>query len=215
LSYANLQGADLRGAELQGADLSYAQLQGADLKGAELQGAKLEAAELQGADLTSAEIWLVNFPRDLANQSPAPLGVADLKMSPLTPDAQAQLKADLNAGITDSTVLPVVMSRLDEILRTEPPNWEDGNDWADYVGKAKEPPAEELARFHAALACGDTEGTIANSMAGRAAAFETEQFGKGYAKAFASALLDETCQGGKALNRATRALLKTLASAPE
>ena len=132
LSYANLQGADLRGAELQGADLSYANLQGADLKGAQLQGAKLEAAQLQGADLTSAEIWLVNFPRDLANQSPAPLGLADLKMSPLTPDAQAQLKADLNAGITDSTVLPVVMSRLDEILRNEPPNWEDGNSWEDY-----------------------------------------------------------------------------------
>jgi uncharacterized protein YjbI with pentapeptide repeats len=215
LSYANLQGADLRGAQLQGADLSYAKLQGADLKGAQLQGAKLEAAQLQGADLTSAEVWLVNFPRDLANQSPAPLGVADLKMSPLTTDAQAQLKLDLNASITDSTVLPVVMSRLDEILRNEPPNWEDGNSWTDYVSKAKEPFAGELAQFHADLACDDTEGSIANSMAGRAAAFETEKFGNGYAKPFASALLDENCKGGKALTDETRAALKNLVSAPE
>ena len=108
LSYANLQGADLRGAELQGADLSTANLQGADLKGAQLQGAKLEAAQLQGADLTSAEIWLVNFPRDLANQSPAPFGLAALKMSPLTPEAQAQLKSDLNADIANAAVLAVV-----------------------------------------------------------------------------------------------------------
>jgi uncharacterized protein YjbI with pentapeptide repeats len=212
LSYANLQGADLRGAQLQGADLSYANLQGADLKGAQLQGAKLEAVQLQGADLTSAEIWLANFPRDLANQSPAPLGLAALKMSPLTPEAQAQLKADLNADITDSTLLPVVMSRLDEILRNEPPGWEDGNSWEDFAGNANEPSAEELARFHAALACNDSEGTIASSMAGRAAAFETEHFGKGYAKPLASALLDETCKGGKALTHETRAALKNLLS---
>jgi uncharacterized protein YjbI with pentapeptide repeats len=146
LSYANLQGAELTGAKLQGADLSGANLQGADLHGAELQGAKLEGVQLQGANLASAEIWLVNFPRDLANQSPAPLGVADLKMSPLTPEAKAQLKQDLNANITDPAVLAVVMSRLDEILRDAPPNWEDGNDWTNYVSKAKEPSAGELAR---------------------------------------------------------------------
>jgi hypothetical protein len=51
-------------------------------------------------------------------------------------------------------------------------------------------------------------------MAGRAASFETEQFGKGYAKSFARALLDETCKGGKALAGETRAALKNLASAP-
>jgi uncharacterized protein YjbI with pentapeptide repeats len=214
LSYANLQGANLRGAELQGADLSYANLQGADLKGAQLQGAKLEAVQLQGADLTSAEIWLVNFPRDLANQSPAPLGLAALKMSPLTPEAQAQLKAALKADIPDSTLLSVVMSRLDEILRNEPPSWEDGSSWQDFAGNAKEPSAEELARFHAALACNDSEGTIASSMAARAASFETEQFGKGYAKPFARALLDETCKGGTALTGETRAALKNLVSAP-
>jgi uncharacterized protein YjbI with pentapeptide repeats len=215
LSYAKLQGADLKGAQLQGADLSYADLQGADLKGAQLQGANLEGAQLQGSDLGLAEVWLVNFPRGLGNQSPAPLGLADLKRSPLTPEAQAQLKQNLNASITDPAVLPVVMSRLDEILRNEPANWEDGTSWEEYVSKAKEPSAEELARFHADLACDDAEGTIANRMAGRAKEIETEHFGKGYAKPFASAILDENCKGGKALTDATRAALETLVSAPE
>jgi hypothetical protein len=214
LSYANFQGADLSGAQLQGADLSGANLQGADLRGAQLQGAKLDGARLEGADLAAAEVWLVDLPRDLANQSPPPLGLADLKMSPLSPEAKAQLKQDLSAGITDAAVLAVVMSRLDEVLRNEPPSWDDGNSWPDYVSKAKEPSAEELARFHAQLACNDTEGTIANSMAARAAAFESEPFGKGYAMPFASALLNEDCKGGKALARETRAALKTLISAP-
>ena len=215
LSSAQLQGVDLRDAQLQGADLSYAKLQGADLRGAQLQGAKMDRTELQGADLASADVWLVNFPRDLANQSPAPLGLADLKMSPLTREAKAQLKQNLDTDITDPIVLPVVTARLDEILRNEPPSWDDGNSWTDYVGKAKEPSAEELARFHAELACGDTEGTIAISMAGRAAAFETEHSAKGYAKPFASALLDENCKGGKVLIRETRAALKNLVSAPQ
>jgi uncharacterized protein YjbI with pentapeptide repeats len=214
LSYANLQGADLRGAQLQGADLSSANLQGADMQEAQLQGAKLEAAQLQGADLTLAEIWLVNFPRDLANQSPAPLGLAALKTSPLTPEAQAQLKADLNADITDAAVLAVVMSRLDEILRNEAPHWEDGSSWQDFAGNAKEPTPEELARFHAQLACDDIGGTIASSMAARAATSESEPSGKGYAKTLASALLDESCKGGKALTRETRAALKNLVEAP-
>jgi uncharacterized protein YjbI with pentapeptide repeats len=215
LSYANLQGADLRGAKLQGADLSYANLEGADLRGAKLQGANLAGAKVQGVDFASAEIWLVNFPRDLANQSPAPLGVADLKMSPLSPDAKAQLKQDLNTDITDPEVLTVVTARLDQILRNDPPDWEDGSSWQDYVSTAKEPSTEELARFHAELACDDTEGTIANSMARRAKAFETEHFGKGYAKPFATALLSENCKGGKALTDKTRAALKNLVSAPE
>jgi len=215
LSSAQLQGVDLRNAQLQGADLSYAKLQGADLRGAQLQGAKMDRTELQGADLASADVWLVNFPRDLANQSPAPLGLADLKMSPLTREAKAQLKQNLGTDITDPIVLPVVTARLDEILRNEPPSWDDGNSWTDYVGKAKEPSAGELARFHAELACGDTEGTIAISMAGRAAAFETEHSAKGYAKPFASALLDENCKGGKVLIRETRAALKNLVSAPQ
>jgi hypothetical protein len=108
-----------------------------------------------------------------------------------------------------------VMSRLDEVLRNEPPSWDDGNDWNDYVGNAKEPSAEELARFHAQLACDDTEGSIASSMAARAAASESKPFGKGYAKTLASAILDENCKGGNALTRETRAALKNLAEAPQ
>ena len=77
------------------------------------------------------ELWLVDFPRDLANQSPAPLGLADLKMSPLSPEAKTQLKQDLSAGITDAAVLAVVMSRLDEILRNEPPSWDDESSWSE------------------------------------------------------------------------------------
>ncbi len=146
LSYANLQSADLSGAKLQGADLSGADLQGADLEGAQLQGATLDGAQLQGANLASANIWLVNFPRDLTYQSPAPLGLVDLRMSPLSPEAKAELKQDLNANITDSAVLAVVMSRLDEILRDEPPNWDDANSWTDFVGKAKASSAGGPAR---------------------------------------------------------------------
>ncbi len=107
------------------------------------------------------------------------------------------------------------MSRLDEILRNEPANWEDGNSWTDYVSKAKEPSAEEFARFHADLACDDIEGYVANRMAGRSKEIETGQFREGYAKPFASGLLDENCKGGKALTDETRAALKNLVSAPE
>ena len=215
LNYADLRGASLRAAKLQGADLSNANLQGADLREAKLQGANLTGAKLQGANLASAEIWLVEFPPDLANQSPAPSGVADLGMSPLTPEAKAKLKQDLDAGITDPAVLSVVMSRLTEILRGEPPNWDDGNDWTDFVGTAKEPSAGELARFHAALACSDIEGTIANRMAARAMEIETEHLSEGYAKPFVSSLLNENCRGGKALTDETRSALENLTSAPE
>ena len=67
-----------------------------------------DTAKLQSADLASAEVWLVNFPPDLADQSPVPLGLADLKMSPLTADAKAKLEQDLKASITDDKVLSVV-----------------------------------------------------------------------------------------------------------
>jgi Pentapeptide repeats (8 copies) len=215
LSYAKLQGANLRGAQLQGADLSYANLQGADLRDTQLQGANLGGVQLQGADLGSAEIWLAKFPRDLAGQFPAPLGVADLKMSPLTQEAKAQLQQDLNAGITDSAVLAIVTSRLDDILRDEPPNWEDATSWTVYANTAKEPSAAELARFHAQLACNDTEGSTASRMAARAIESATEHSGGAYAKPFASALLDETCKGGTALTPERRAALKNLVAAPE
>ena len=216
LSYAKLQGADLTNAQLQGADLKGAQLQGADLKGAKLQGADLkdaqlkgavfyperqrlghdpERAQLQGADLASAEVWLVNFPADLANQSPAPLGLADLENSSLTSEAKAKLEQDLKASITDDKVLSLVISRLDRIAETP---WKDG--WEKF-SKAKNPSANELAQSHAHLACADTEGYIANGMARRAKEFETKDFRDGYAKAFARALLNENCQGGSPKRR--------------
>jgi hypothetical protein len=100
-------------------------------------------------------------------------------------------------------------------LRHEPPNWEDAKSWEDYAGMAKAPSPEDLARFHAGLACDDGEGYIATSLAGRAKEFEAEHFEKDYAKPLARALLDETCNGGKALTGETRAALKNLISTPE
>jgi uncharacterized protein YjbI with pentapeptide repeats len=213
LSYAKLQGADLRGAQLQGADLSGAELQGADLRGAQLQGANLKGAKFEGADLGSAGIWLATFPGDLSGQSPAPLAGVD--MSPLTPEAKEQLNQDLNASITDASLLAVVKSRLDEILRDEPPGWEDEARWTGLASTAKEPSAAELAQIHAKLACEDPGGSIASRMAARAIESATEPFGKAYAKDFATALLADSCEGGKALTRETRTALKDLVSAQE
>ena len=56
LHYANLIGADLRGANLRGADLSYAYLSGANLRGADLRGANLHGAYLSGANLRGADL---------------------------------------------------------------------------------------------------------------------------------------------------------------
>ena len=215
LSYAKLQGASLRGAQLQGADLHLAQLEGADLAGAELQDAGLEGAELQGAVLSGAEIWLAKFPHALAEQSPAPLGLSNVKMSAPTVEAKAQLKQGIETDITDPELRGVVMARLDQILSNEPLNWGDASIWQDYVQSAKAPTAQELAEFHAKLACDDTSGAIAAAMAGRAKDFEAEHFGRGYAKPLAEALLEETCKGGTALTAETRAALETLAAAPE
>jgi pentapeptide repeat protein len=215
LSYAKLQGANLRRAQLEGADLRFAQLEGADLEGAQLQDADLEGAELQGAVLSGAEIWLARFPHALVEQSPVPLGLADVKMSAPTAEAKAQLKQGLETDITDPELRGVVMARLDQILSNEPLNWDDASSWQDYVQSAMAPTAPELAAFHAKLACDDTGGAVAAAMAERAKDFEAEHFGRGYAKPLAEALLDESCKGGKAVTAETRAALKSLASAPE
>ena len=215
LSYTKLQGADLRGAQLQGADLRGAQLQGADLQGAQLQDADLQGADLRGAVLTSAEIWLARFPPGLVDQSPAPLGLADVNLSALTPKAKEQLGQVLNAEITDPVVRPVVIARLDPILRLEPPTWEDAKSWEDYAGHVQSPSPQDLARFHAGLACDDGEGYIATSLVGRAREFEVEHFKKDYAKPLARALLGEACRGGRALTYEVRAALKNLISTPE
>ena len=211
LSYAKLQGANLRRAQLQGADLRFAQLEGADLEGAQLQDADLEGAELQGAVLSSAGIWLAKFPRALAEQSPAPLGLADMKMSAPTPKAKAELRQSLDTDISDPELRGMLMARLDQVLRDEPANWVDATSWQDYARNAKALSPQELATFHAKLACDDSDGTISTGMARRAKDFETEHFARGYAKPLAEALLDETCQGGKALTNDTRAILKDLA----
>jgi Pentapeptide repeats (8 copies) len=215
LSYARLQGANLSGAQLQGADLRYAELQGADLAGAQLQDADLEGAQLQGAVLSGAEIWLAKFPRTLAEQSPVPLGLADMKMSPPTPAAKAELKQSLETDITDPELRSVLMARLDQVLRDEPTNWDDAKSWENYVSSAKAPSPQELAAFHAKLACDNSDGSIAASVAVRAKDVGAAPFGKGYAKPLAEALLAETCKGGKALTAATRAALRRLASTPE
>jgi uncharacterized protein YjbI with pentapeptide repeats len=215
LSYARLQGANLRGAQLQGADLQFAQLQGADLEGAQLQDTDLEGAELEGAVMSGAGIWLAKFPRALAEQRPAPLGLAEVNMSPPTAEAKAQLKQGIEADVTDAELRGVVTARLDRILSNEPQNWDDATRWQDYVRSAKTPRAEELAAFHAKLACEDSDGAIAAAMAGRAKDFEAEHFGRGYAKPLAQALLDERCTGANALSAETRAMLQSLASAPE
>ncbi|HMK40056.1 MAG TPA: pentapeptide repeat-containing protein [Methyloceanibacter sp.] len=215
LSYARLQGANLRGAQLQGADLRFAQAQGADLEGAQLQDADLEGAALQGAVVSGAEIWLAKFPRALAEQRPVPLGLADVKMSAPTVEAKAQLKQGLETDITDPELRGVVMVRLGNILSNEPLNWVDAANWEDYVHSATPPSAQELAAFHARLACDDPSGAIAAGIAGRAKDFEAEHFGRGYAQPLAQALLDESCAGGTALTPATRAALEGLAQAPE
>ncbi len=214
LNYANLQGADLEGAELQGADLSFADLRGADLRGAKLQGAKLEGVQLEGAALDGAGIWLAGFPSGLAGQSPPPLGLSGLDMAPPAPEMREQMKQTIGTAITDQALLAVVMARLDPILRDAPPNWDEEPDWRAFAGAAKEPSADDLASFHASLACGDVEGAgaVASALASRANALDTRPSGKGYAKALATALLAETCKGGRALPRETRDALQAMIS---
>ena len=59
------------------------------------------------------------------------------------------------------------------------------------------------------MACGDRDGYIAKTMA------LTVRDRRLYAKPLAEALLNENCQGAKALSDETRAKLKKLVSAAE
>jgi uncharacterized protein YjbI with pentapeptide repeats len=229
LSEAGLQGTHLQSAQFQGANLDKAQLQGAHLAGAQLQGATLRRAkiqgadlgwaeleggtQLQGADLTGAEVWLVNFPVDLANQSPVPLGVADLDMAPPTADHKAKLKEELNAKISDGELLTSLLDRLNPILRNYPPKWDDKDSWIEYVSQAKEPSPDELGQFLADITCKDPEGNIAIAMAERAEHFSQDDGKRRYAKPLAIALLNEKCDGAKALTDEIRAILKNMGSA--
>ena len=96
-------------------------------------------------------------------------------------------------------------SRLNDVLRNKPPAGPIGRGGRNSA-QAKQPSAEEFAKFHADLACDDaegdddTEGYIATSMAGRAKEFQTKHHIEGYAKAFANAFL-EKCKGGKTHRR--------------
>jgi uncharacterized protein YjbI with pentapeptide repeats len=225
LQSAQLQGADLRGAQLLGANLAEAELQGADLILARLQGANLAEAELQGADLLNANVWLVKFPSRLVNQSPAPLGLADLKMSPPAAEAKAEIRHVLQTEIADGKLLERLLDRLNPILRDDPPHWDDEESWNRYVSKAKEKelPPDELARFYADLACGDPWGHIANGMVRnllrdlewKATYPVLNVPAKGYAKPLASALLNDNCKGGTALTDEARAMLEGLVSEAE
>src|SRR4029078_2141675 len=116
-----------------GANLAEAELQGADLILARLQGANLAEAELQGADLLNANVWLVKFPSRLVNQSPAPLGLADLKMSPPAAEAKAEIRHVLQTEIADGKLLERLLDRLNPILRDDPPHWDDEESWNRYV----------------------------------------------------------------------------------
>jgi hypothetical protein len=58
---ANLRGADLHGANLRGANLRDANLYGADLRDANLHGADLRGADLRGADLRGADLQGANL----------------------------------------------------------------------------------------------------------------------------------------------------------
>ena len=209
LNDTKLQGAFLREAQLQGANLSSAQLQGADLSYAQLQGVDLKDAQLQGADLASAAVWLVNFPPGLTNQSPIPLGLADLELSPPAAEAKAELRQKLQANITDDKLLERLLDRLKPILQDDPAKWEDEESWSRYVSQAKEPSPDEIVQFLAAMACDDTEDTegfIADRMARR-----IEDGRRPYAKPFAKALLNENCKGAQALTDEMRATLERIA----
>jgi hypothetical protein len=141
--------------------------------------------------------------------------LADLENSPLT--TEAQLKQDLSTDITDPELRAVVTSRLDHVLRNKPPGWADRTRWTEFR-TAKQPSAEEFAKFHADLACDDVkgnddaEGYIVNSMARRAKEFGAEDFRERYAKAFAKEFLKK-CPGAK-LIEATRATLDYLTRLP-
>src|SRR5581483_5498218 len=215
LSYARLEGANLRGAQMEGADLRFAELQGADLAGAFLQDADLEGARLEGTVVSGAEIWLAKFPPALAEQRPTALGLADMKLSAPSLEAKALLRQGIETDIDDPELRGVVLARLGRILSGEPLNWNDAESWEDYIRSAKAPTAQELAAFHAKLACEDGSGAIATAIAGRAKDVQAKHFGRGYAKPLAEALLAKTCRGGQALGAATREALRSLAAAPE
>jgi uncharacterized protein YjbI with pentapeptide repeats/transposase-like protein len=204
---ANLQGAWLELANLQGADLGSAQLQGVWLANAQLQGASLRRAKLQGAVLYGMHVWLAEAPGDLADLSPTPVFLGSLSMSPLSTTAKLAIRRRLQEDINDRALLKRVTSRLDPILRDDPPTWKDGAAWSRYISHAKEPTSQQLVGFWADMACGDRY--LTPLMVKRASR------GGFYAKPLAKALLDERCEGAKALTDETRTRLREIVEETE
>jgi hypothetical protein len=157
----------------------------------------------------------MNRPRSArADQTPVPLGLADLDMSPPTADAKAELKLKLQANITDSKLLQRLLDRLNPILRDDPPKWDDENSWRLYVSQKKPSSPAEIVQFLADMACRDPTGRIANAMTFRAFIYgKRGQYD--YAKPLAQALLEESCRGAKALTEEMRGRLENLVSAAE
>jgi uncharacterized protein YjbI with pentapeptide repeats len=204
LSGAQFQGATLRSAELQGANLVGAELQGASLEQAKLQGANLFSANLQGADLTGSQVWQASF----SGLKPPVLGAATIDMSPFTAEDKADLTKWLQEDITDGELLKQVLDTLDPILGTDPQKWGDEEDWSITINQAHQPAPDEIAGFLAHIACQEPEGHIALVMAERA-----EMAIDGalpYGASLVKALLNDTCEGAKALTKEKRARLEEL-----
>ena len=65
------------------------------------------------------------------------------------------------------------------------------------------------------MACGERGGYIAKSMAQRAVRYFKDEDRREYVKPLAEALLDENCEGAKALTDEKRAQLRELVAAAE
>jgi uncharacterized protein YjbI with pentapeptide repeats len=186
---AKLHGADLSDAKLQGANLDGAELHGADLRYAKLQGADLSGAELHGADLTGVDIWQAMFPHFI-KQSPPPVGLPDLRLSPLTADDRKILKIQLEGSAGDGQLLQRLMKDLDRILRDDAPIWADWVSWKDFIEATGKPLPGKLAEYLADMAC--REPATAENLARRTIPYASED-NSHYAKPLAQALLSSSC----------------------
>jgi hypothetical protein len=130
--------------------------------------------------------------------------------------AKAALREELRAKITDGNLLEGLLEDLDPILRGDAPNWEDEEHWSRYINRTNDPSPDELVPFLAGLACRDPKGVIAYNMA-RIADYDYEwvEDKRRYVKPLVKALLNENCEGAKALPERAREVLENLNSAAE
>jgi hypothetical protein len=200
--------------QLQGANLQRAQLQGASLKG--IGRSSVKEAKLQGADMKGANVWLVSFPSYLANylKGQVPIGVEFLRTSPLTTEDKIELRAKLQAYITDDEVLKEVLERLYPILQNDSEKWDEEGNWSQYIEQTKKQSLDDTVKFLVSIVCEDPEGHIAIAMAERATDDTRGRYD--YARGLAEALLKAPCEGAQALSEEKRAMLKAkLGFAPE